>query len=173
MQNNYGCTPLAAVVKHNILKADWWIFEYSSLTSKSWPHLSLLKPSARTIKLLAKLRNMLQKKKMIFILIQSQMWQRLHNVLFTKWHKASWNESPQLLCSLTWITKAYGKKKKRWRKITCNNLSLQSCGGTAAVFLYLSLSASRLRIWEGGGEMVGVKCWREEGECEENAEVCD
>lgn len=38
------------------------------------------------------------------------------------------------------------RKKKRWRKITCNNLSLQSCGGTAAVFLYLSLSASRLRI---------------------------
>lgn len=39
---------------------------------------------------------------------------------------------------------------KKWRKITCNNLSLQSCGGTAVVFLYLSLSASRLRIWEGG-----------------------
>lgn len=41
-----------------------------------------------------------------------------------------------------------GFEKKR--KITCDNLSLQSCGDTAVVFLYLSLSASRLRIWEGG-----------------------
>lgn len=38
------------------------------------------------------------------------------------------------------------------KKITSNNLSLQSCGDTVLVFLYLSLSASRLRIWEDGRE---------------------
>lgn len=66
MQNNYGCTTLAAVVKHKIFKPDWWIFEYSDLTLKTWPHLSLWKPSARTIKLLGKLRNILRKKKKRF-----------------------------------------------------------------------------------------------------------
>lgn len=39
---------------------------------------------------------------------------------------------------------------KRRAKITCDNLPLQSCGDAAVAFPYLSLSASRLRIWEGG-----------------------
>lgn len=58
------------------------------------------------------------------------------------------NKSLYTFYSPTWISGAFEKK----RKITCNNLSLQSCGDTALVFLYLSLSASRLRIWEDGRE---------------------
>lgn len=82
--------------------------------------------------------------KQILVLGKTEQWSRATNS--TNWQKSFVNENLHIFGSLRWISMAFEKR----RKITCNNLSLQSCGDTAAVFLYLSLSASRLRIWEGG-----------------------